>query len=126
MDPGSIATRRHAVLCVLRAVAVLHALVGLAITCVILIGRTERYIGFDFWQYQMPIVFTAAFFLAPAGALALFSRAIARWIVPGMPREPECPNCGYSLKNLKGTVCPECGADVGGRSADGRSGTLPL
>lgn len=41
----------------------------------------------------------------------LGSRALANWIVPYPAREATCPQCGYSLKNLKSPICPECGAD---------------
>ena len=46
-----------------------------------------------------------------AAGLALFEGRLVRWIVPYPPREATCPQCGYSLKNLKSPICPECGAD---------------
>lgn len=39
-------------------------------------------------------------------------RWVVRWIVPLPARELACPKCGYSLKNLKSPICPECGTDL--------------
>lgn len=46
-----------------------------------------------------------------AAALVLCEGKLVRWIVPFPPREATCAQCGYSLKNLKSPICPECGAD---------------
>jgi hypothetical protein len=48
--------------------------------------------------------------LVGAIALWLFQRPLARLIVPTAGRA--CPECGYSLRNLKGLHCPECGWEV--------------
>lgn len=47
-------------------------------------------------------------------ALVFFGveRWVVRWIVPLPAREQACPKCGYSLKNLKSPICPECGTDL--------------
>ncbi len=44
--------------------------------------------------------------------LFLLESRIVRWIVPLPPRHSGCPKCGYSLKDLKSPVCPECGTNL--------------
>ncbi len=48
--------------------------------------------------------------LLPAVLLALFSSALAQWLVPA-PRAA-CLRCGYSTEKLTKPVCPECGSPV--------------
>ena len=44
----------------------------------------------------------------PRGVRAFFRR---RLLVGGRIAEPGCGRCGYPVRGLAGTVCPECGAD---------------
>lgn len=48
-----------------------------------------------------------------ATLLLVFERRLAAWLVPMPTPGNVCHQCGYSLKNLKSPICPECGADVG-------------
>lgn len=46
-------------------------------------------------------------FLIPAVLIWKFEKRLLRWMVP-MP-VAECPRCGYSVRHLASTRCPECG-----------------
>lgn len=64
--------------------------------------------------------------IVPGLLLAVFSRPLSRWLVPPGLRGDTCPQCGYSLKQLKSPICPECGADVRGITRAGvREGATP-
>jgi hypothetical protein len=52
--------------------------------------------------------------LAIGAALLFAERPILRWLVP-LPKV-ECPQCGYSLRQLTTTRCPECGFQFTARS----------
>lgn len=53
--------------------------------------------------------------LVSALALLLLERRLSRWLVPMPTPDHVCHECGYSLKNLKSPVCPECGVDLSPR-----------
>ena len=53
--------------------------------------------------------------LVTALALLLLERRLSRWLVPMPTPDHVCHQCGYSLKNLKSPVCPECGVDLSPR-----------
>jgi hypothetical protein len=56
--------------------------------------------------------FPITIWLGAGVLLVLFERPLVRWLVPAGSPDHTCLNCGYSLKNLKSPICPECGADV--------------
>lgn len=53
--------------------------------------------------------------LVSALSLLMLERRLSRWLVPMPAPDHVCHQCGYSLKNLKSPVCPECGVDVSPR-----------
>jgi len=53
--------------------------------------------------------------LGSGAALIAFERPLVRWLVPRVAGGHVCLNCGYSLKNLRSPICPECGTDIGPR-----------
>lgn len=67
----------------------------------------------NFYGPFMEILGSSVAFIIPGVLLGLTSNRIARWIVPAGLRTDGCPHCGYSLKNLKSPICPECGNDIG-------------
>lgn len=50
-----------------------------------------------------------------AFALMILEQRLVRWLVPMPTPDHVCHQCGYSLKNLKSPVCPECGVDLSPR-----------
>jgi hypothetical protein len=77
-------------------------------------------------SYVAEIIIPLLSVVAPGLMLAAASRLLARWLVPAGLRSDACPQCGYSLKQLKSPICPECGADVRGITRAGvREGATP-
>jgi hypothetical protein len=64
-------------------------------------------------QHLIDNGFAILVWVAAGAGLVLFERLLVRWLIPSAGTGAECGNCGYSLKNLKSPICPECGADVG-------------
>jgi hypothetical protein len=65
----------------------------------------------SFWDEMFNPFWFGLGALLPGICLAVFSRQIARWLVP-LPQY-ECPQCGYALQQLTTTRCPECGLELG-------------
>jgi hypothetical protein len=65
-----------------------------------------------FWKYEHR---WEVLLVIVAVVLWLCQNILARLIVPRVG--PTCPECSYSLRNLKSTRCPECGADVSRKGA---------
>lgn len=64
------------------------------------------------WQLFQSMGLSPLLLCVLAFALFFVEGWVVRWIVPYPAREATCAQCGYSLKNLKSPICPECGADV--------------
>lgn len=107
VDIRLIQRRRQACLVIVRSVALLLALVGALAAGLTLQSRIGRFSGFQF--LVLPVLAVLGAFWLPALVLAAASRPLARWLVPAPGPATECPQCGYSLKNLKAPICPECG-----------------
>jgi len=110
IDIESIARRRHTCLMVLRSVALVLSVGGTVAGGLSFHSRMGPYSGFDF--LVLPVGVLLACFWVPAAALALGGRSLARWLVPVPSPAGECPQCGYSLKNLMAPICPECGLSL--------------
>jgi len=106
-DIEAISRRRHICLIVLRSIALVLALAGTLAAGWSLQSRIGRFSGFEY--LVVPLVALLAAFWVPAAVLAAASRPLARWLVPVPGPVGECPQCGYSLKNLNAPICPECG-----------------
>jgi uncharacterized paraquat-inducible protein A len=107
VDVRMIQQRRHLCLVIVRGVALLLVLVGALVAGMAFQSRIGRYSGFEY--LAVPVLAILAAFWAPALVLAAASRPLSRWLVPVPSPESECPQCGYSLRNLKAPICPECG-----------------
>jgi hypothetical protein len=118
-DPVTVARRRHVATCLARAGLVLWGL---------WVSLRAAGAVWDFVQLAMignPVQVLVHPLLGALGDLGIWAVAlllhgrIVRWVVPmGKPADV-CPRCGYSLRNLRGGVCPECGLDLaaGGQAA---------
>jgi len=119
-DIEAISRRRHICLIVLRSIALVLALAGMLAAGWSLQSRIGRLSGFEY--LVVPLVALLAAFWVPAAVLAAASRPLARWLVPVPGPVGECPQCGYSLKNLNAPICPECGLTLRTvESADSRA-----
>lgn len=107
VDVRTIMRRRHLCLVIVRSVALLLVLVGALAAGMAFQSRIGRYSGFEF--LAVPVFAILGAFWVPALVLAAASRPLARWLAPAPGPATECPQCGYSLKNLKAPICPECG-----------------
>lgn len=67
-------------------------------------------------SYAIDRGFPIGIWLFVAAVLIVAERPLTRWLIPAGSPANLCLNCGYSLKNLKSPICPECGADVGPRA----------
>lgn len=110
IDIETISRQRHTCLIVLRMAAVALVLTGALVAGLNFQSRIGRFTGFDY--VGVPVLAILATFWAPAAVLAFGGRGIARWIVPVPSPVGTCPQCGYSLKNLKSPICPECGLSL--------------
>ncbi len=120
----TVLRRRHIALMALRAAAVGLIVYGVVsdqhsiqnVFSTALHGQLNLGTIIDLFARPMRLVL-------PGLVLALASRRLAAWIVPaggaGL-RADGCPHCGYSVKNLKSPICPECGGDLGGVGGVGR------
>ena len=66
--------------------------------------------GLDLEDVMVVIIPAVITFVAPGAMLLAYQERLVVWIVP-LPR-PECPHCGYNLKELATSRCPECGCDL--------------
>lgn len=107
VDLRVIQRRRHLCLVIVRAVALLLALVGALAAGMAFQSRIGRFSGFEY--LAVPVLAILGAFWVPTLVLAAASRPLSRWLVPVPGPASECPRCGYSLKNLKAPICPECG-----------------
>ena len=110
VDARIISQRRHLCLVIVRAVALLLGLVGALAAGMAFQSRIGRFTGFEY--LVVPVLAILGAFWVPALVLAATSRPLARWLVPVPGPATECPQCGYSLKNLKAPICPECGLSL--------------
>ena len=120
IDIETISRRRHTCLIVLRSIALLLLLTGALVAGLNFQSRIGRYSGFEY--LAIPVLAILAAFWLPAMALGLASRSLSRWLVPVPGPMNECPQCGYSLKNLNAPICPECGLTL--RTVEGEPGRL--
>jgi hypothetical protein len=108
-----ILRRRHLVLVLLRAAAAGLVIYGLVGAGGVLRDLPNRNLGGGlFVIFAAQLLQPVLAYLGTGLALGVLSRRLAAWIVPAGLRMDGCPQCGYSLKNLKSPICPECGADV--------------
>lgn len=111
-DPNTIARRRHMVTILLRCFI-------LALAMYTLIGATwatfERAMTWG-GSSAGSLLLSALVQFGPLGllvvAMLLLEKRLVRWLVPPGTRMDMCRSCGYSLRNLRSPVCPECGTDV--------------
>jgi hypothetical protein len=106
-DIEAISRRRHICLIVLRSIAAALMLFGAVDAGLKVQSRIGEYSGFEYLVVS-PVALLVVFWL-PALVLAAASRPLSRWLVPVPSPLSECPQCGYSLKNLNAPICPECG-----------------
>lgn len=72
-------------------------------------------------MHMKPRYFEPSWFAIPivlaggSAALALIGQSGLRLLVP-VPK-PNCPGCGYDLREPSGEKCPECGLVIGAPSA---------
>lgn len=118
IDIETISRRRHTCLIVLRSIALALLLVGALIAGLTFQSRIGQYSGLEY--LGIPVLAILAAFWLPAIALAAASRPLSRWLVPVPGPMNECPQCGYSLKNLNAPICPECGLTL--RTVEPESG----
>lgn len=109
-----ITRRRHLCIVILRSLALLLALAGALAAGLAMQSRLGRFSGFEY--LVLPVLALLGAFWVPAAVLGLGSRSLARWIVPIPSPASECPQCGYSLRNINAPICPECGLTL--RSID--------
>ena len=113
---------------VLRRRHLVRILVRLAIVAFVIIALAPLVYGFvqqvpyNWSNFMSRPIYTfrdelqyGTMFGVVALALWYLEGRLVRWIVP-MPR-PECPQCGYLLRHLTTTRCPECGTEFGSASA---------
>ena len=110
IDP--LLRRRHFVLMILRSVSLVLLVIAVysfayPILRSIQIGQGLRRLGVIFGSDGRAWFGTAAGTLIPGVILALFSRWLARWIVPGI--RDECTHCGHEIGDHAGERCTECG-----------------
>lgn len=119
---GQAALIRHLVLLGVRLTALILLVVGthaLFNALVIAMGDDLRFRSiFVHWDQGFSWIGRALGLLLPGLALAIWSRRIAKWIVPGLRNE--CLNCGYVLHRAEAKRCPECGVVVSASEGERR------
>ena len=116
-DAATLARRRHTVTIIVRSFIALFgawiawgAVVGLGQILYPLFGS-----GIDFFfQAVLNFLFQHVPALLLIVALIVFEQRLVRWIVPTPRPDTSFPKCGYSLKDLKSPICPECGTSLRG------------
>ena len=114
-DPATIARRRHLVTIIVRSLIALFgawvlwgAAVGLGAVLQPMYMGGPEYLVAGLWNFLAGYV--------PSLLLALvmffFEKRLVRWIVPTGDSGQLCSKCGYSLKDLKSPICPECGTNL--------------
>ena len=117
IDIDAIARQRQYCLIALRSLAFLLIVIGAVAAAMTFQARADRYAGFGFLNVSIPVLLVPVAgvlvsFWLPAGVISLGSRRLSRWLVPVPGAGTECPQCGYSLKNLNSPICPECGLSL--------------
>jgi hypothetical protein len=116
-DPATIARRRHIATIVVRSLIVMYA----GWVMYDLLGEFKGTM-LNLWSggmgggslYVMSFAASLAVGVISLAAIIFFERTLVRWIVPMPRRDAGCPACGYSLKDLKSPICPECGTNLRG------------
>jgi hypothetical protein len=111
VDPRLIESRRHAARIGCRCVSFVAFIAAAVVSAdyindYFITGWLSRFLEL-FTSGRMPLVLVL---LGVGAAGAFLDERLSRWIVP-WPRPGRCPRCGYNLRGIKGSVCPECGAD---------------
>jgi hypothetical protein len=114
-DAATIARRRHLVTIIARSLIALFG-AWVALGAVAGIGQIFQPIYSGGIQFLVPGIWNFLTTDVPqlllVAALFLLEQRLVRWIVPMPSRHAACPTCGYSLKDLKSPICPECGTSL--------------
>jgi hypothetical protein len=127
VDPRQIMKRRHLALVIIRAVAILMILYG-GVHVLWGLGTGFGLSGYSipgglqhatsvFWKEMFNPFWYGMAVLLPGVGLVIADRRLVHWLIP-VPRQ-ECPQCGYALRQLTTTRCPECGVELGPPSVSG-------
>lgn len=114
-DAATIVRRRHTVTMIVRGFI---ALMGVWIVWELAgnIGQTLQQLFDTSWGNPIGVLIYLLLRIIPAmlvlAAMVFFHGHLVRWIVPMPSRHAGCPTCGYSLRDLKSPICPECGTSL--------------
>ncbi len=112
-DMATIARRRHLMTIALRVVVAVWVAYSIWHTVDMLLGNISGFVmaGIGGLVYELCVPLLGR--LGLAAALVFLEKPLVRWLVPiSVGGDNACPKCGYSLKNLKSPVCPECGMNL--------------
>ena len=120
-DPDTISRRRHTVTIVVRFLIVLYGVmccydlargqVGTTLSVLLNGSNNAGNWGFVLLNELGGYVRSSPEFALLAVLLWQETRLV-RWIVPLGDSGTLCSKCGYSLKDLKSPICPECGTNL--------------
>lgn len=106
VDRSALGSKRAKVTGYVRVASIVLFAAGAAIASIMYALRMPYLSGTI--MLIVPPVAVMVGFAGPALLLAVFSKRIARWLVP-IPLA-HCPACGYTLET-DNTRCPECGVE---------------
>lgn len=120
-DPATIARRRHTVTIVVRFLIVLYGVwccynvatgpIGSILNTLANLSNNAGMVGSLLVGHVTAYMSLLSEF-ALLAALIWQEKRLVRWIVPIGDSDQLCSKCGYSLKDLKSPICPECGTNL--------------
>lgn len=122
-DLETVLRRRHIVIIFIRIAAIMTILWwAVPILEELLYGVLTLNITQATWNFA-PRLASGIVAIALASGMLILQRGLAAMLVPMGRRVDSCLNCGYSLKNLRTNVCPECGSPTLKHSTSSQSGS---